>query len=91
MLPDELGDADPVVSTMDWDYAAATALASVLALIFQEPPVDIGRFAIEDPERDGEPYRWFIPVGSPLDQTNVCVILSFPSLLRFLLLVRLPI
>jgi hypothetical protein len=82
MLPDELGDAYPVMSAMDRDYAATATLAGMFALIFQEPLVNVGRFASEDSERDGEPYRWFIPVGSPFCQTSVCVILSSPSLIR---------
>jgi hypothetical protein len=65
MLPNEPRDTYPVVSAMNWDYAATTALAGMFALIFQEPLVDKRRFTTEDPERDGEPYRWFIPAGSP--------------------------
>ena len=83
MLPDELGDSRPVMSAMDWDYAATAALAGVLALVFQDPPVDKRRFTTEKPERDGEPYRWFIPAGSPFYQTSVCVILSIPLLIRY--------
>jgi hypothetical protein len=41
VLPDELGDTYAVVSTTNWDYAATAALASVLALIFQEPLVNV--------------------------------------------------
>lgn len=64
VLPDEPGDTDAVVSSMNWDYAAAATLAEMFALIFQEPSIDMGRFTSEL-ERDGEPYRWFIPAGSP--------------------------
>jgi hypothetical protein len=71
MLPDELWDADPVVSAKNWDYMAATALAEMFALVFQEPLVNVGSLARKKLERDGEPYRWFIPVGSPLNQTSV--------------------
>jgi hypothetical protein len=51
----------------------------MLALIFQEPLVNVGRFARE-PKWDGEQYRWFIPSGSgrPLNQTSICVILTVP-------------
>jgi hypothetical protein len=91
MLPDELGDTYAVVSTTNWDYAATAALAGIFALIFQEPSIDEGSPACKDPERDGEPYRWFIPAGSPLDQTSVCVILSSPSLIRCRPLFMLPI
>jgi hypothetical protein len=65
VLPYEFWDALPVVSAMNRDYTATAALTGMLALIFQEPPVDVGSLACKDPERDGEPYRWFIPVGSP--------------------------
>ena len=65
MLPEKIGDTDPVVSTTNRDYAATAALTGMFALIFQEPLVDKRRFTAEEPERDGEPYRWFIPVGSP--------------------------
>jgi hypothetical protein len=78
MLPDELGDAYPVMSAIDLDYAAAAALAGMLPLIFQEPPVNLGSLACEELERNDEPYRWFIPVGSPLDQISSCVILTVP-------------
>jgi hypothetical protein len=71
MLPDELGDADPVVPAMDRDYADTAALASMFILVFEDPFVNMGSLACEHPERDGEPYRWFIPVGSPLNQTSV--------------------
>jgi hypothetical protein len=66
VLPDELGDAYPIMSAMDWDYAATAALAGIFALVFQEPSVNKRRFTTEKPERDGEPYRWFIPAGSPV-------------------------
>jgi hypothetical protein len=65
MLPDELGDTYAVVSATNWDYAAATVLAEMFALVFEEPPVDKRRFTTEKPEGNGEPYRWFIPAGSP--------------------------
>ena len=65
VLPDEPGDADPIMSAMDLDYAATTTLAGMFALVFQEPSIDVGSLASEHPERDGEPYRWFIPAGSP--------------------------
>src|SRR5271157_1220695 len=54
MFPDEPGDADPVVSATNWDYAATAALAGMFTLVFQEPSVNMERFASE-PERDGEP------------------------------------
>ena len=79
MLPDEPGNTYAVVYTTNWDYAATAALAGVFALIFQEPLVNVGRFASE-PERDGEQYRWFIPSGRPLGQTSLGVILSAPLL-----------
>jgi hypothetical protein len=66
MLPDELWNTYAVVYTTNWDYAATAALASILALIFEEPLVNVGSLACKKLERDGEPYRWFIPVGSPL-------------------------
>lgn len=71
MLPHELGDTDPVVPATDWDYAATAALAGMLDLIFQEPLVNVGKFASKDPERDGETYRWFIPPGRPLNQISL--------------------
>jgi hypothetical protein len=51
---------------MNRDYAATAALAGMFALIFKEPLVNMGSLASEDLERNGEPYRWFIPAGSPL-------------------------
>jgi hypothetical protein len=48
VLPDELGDAYAVVSTMNWDYAATAALAGMFALIFQEPLVNMGSLACEE-------------------------------------------
>ena len=90
MLPDELGDTYPVVSAMNWDYAAAAALAGMYALIFQEPLVNVESLACKDPERDSEPYRWFIPSGRPLSQISLCVILTVPFLIRFRLLFMLP-
>jgi hypothetical protein len=53
------------MSAMDWDYAAAAAIAGMLALVFEDPLVNMRSFPTEEPERDGEPYRWFIPAGSP--------------------------
>jgi hypothetical protein len=66
VLPDEPGDTYPIVSAMNRDYAATAALAGMFALIFKEPLVNMGSLASEDLERNGEPYRWFIPAGSPL-------------------------
>ncbi len=71
VFPDELGNTYAVVSTMNRDYAATAALAGILALGFEDPFIDVGSLACEHPERDGEQYRWFIPAGSPLDQTSV--------------------
>jgi hypothetical protein len=65
VLPDELGDTNPVVSATDWDYAATAALADMLALVFEDPLVSMQRFPTEEPERDGKPCRWFIPSGRP--------------------------
>jgi hypothetical protein len=66
VLPDELGDTDAVVSTTNRDYAATAALAGMFALIFKNPPIDMGSLACKDSERDGEPYRWFIRSGKPV-------------------------
>lgn len=41
-------------------------MASMFALVFQEPLVNVGSLACKKLERDGEPYRWFIPAGSPV-------------------------
>ena len=71
MLPEELGDTNPVMSATNWDYAATATLAGMFALVVQEPSVNMERFASEEPERDGEPYRWFIPAGSPLNQISL--------------------
>jgi len=60
-----------VVYTTNWDYAATATSADMFALIFQEPSIDVGSLASEDPERDGETYRWFILPGSPFCQTSV--------------------
>ena len=66
MLPNELWDTDPVVSAMNWDYAATAALAGMFALILKNPSIDVGSLACKDSERDGEPYRWFIRSGKPV-------------------------
>jgi hypothetical protein len=66
VLPDELGNTYAVVYTTNWDYAATATPADMFALVVQEPFVDVGSLASEDPERDGEQYRWFIPAGSTL-------------------------
>jgi hypothetical protein len=51
MLPDKLGDTYAVVYTTNGDYAAATALAEMFALVFEEPLVNVGSL-----QRPGEEW-----------------------------------
>ena len=69
VLPDEVGNTYTVVYTTIWDYTATAALADMFAMIFQEPLVNVESLACKDPERDGEPYRWFIPYTQLLQRS----------------------
>jgi hypothetical protein len=66
VLPNELGDTYQVVSAMNWDYATTAALAEMFALIFQDPPVDMGRFTTEELKGNTKSYRWFIQPVRPV-------------------------